>query len=70
MRKSKKYAPVWIALFSSGTALARLVGERYILKREWTLSWKDVQTALMGAAAGYIIFRLRQGNKQHGVLTR
>lgn len=70
MKNSRKYAPLWIALFSSATAVARIVGERYILQREWTLSWKDAQTALLGAAAGYAVFRLRRGNEQKGALTR
>lgn len=70
MKNSKEYAPVWIMLFSSGAALARLVGERYLLKREWTLSWRDGQTALLGAAAGYLVFRFRRGNVRPGVMTR
>lgn len=70
MNESKHYAPVWVMLFSTGTALARLAGERYLLHREWKLSWKDAGTAVLGAAAGYIVFRMRHGNKRAGVFTR
>lgn len=57
-------------LFSAGTAVARVVGERYLLDKEWTLSWRDAKTALMGAVAGYAIFRMRRGNREAGMLTR
>lgn len=70
MRTSKQYAPVWMMLFSTATAVARKVGERYLLQKEWTLSWKDVQTAAVGAVVGYVLFRTRHGNKKHGILTR
>lgn len=70
MRNSKQYAPVWVMLFSTGAALARVAGERYLLQREWHLSWKDASTAFLGAAAGYAIFRMRHGNQRPGVFTR
>ena len=70
MKESKHYAPVWVMLFSTGAALARLAGERYLLQREWRLSWKDASTAVLGAAAGYIVFRMRHGNERSGLLTR
>ena len=68
--KTRKYAPLWVLLFSAGTTLTRMVGQRFVLKHEWELSWKDVRSALTGAAFGYLAFRLRYGNEEEGVFTR
>ncbi len=68
--KGRTHAPLWMALFSAGAALSRVVGERYLLKREWTLRWKDVLTAIGGALVGYLIFRKRRGNERAGFFTR
>lgn len=68
--KRRRYAPLWISLFSSAAALARVVGGRYLVGREWKFEWKDVATAVAGAAIGYAIFRGRHGNKTSGRLTR
>ena len=70
MKSSKRYAPLFIMAFSTGTALARKVGERVLLERKWRLDWNDVSTALIGAAVGYAIFRVRHGNETEGILTR
>lgn len=70
MKSSKKYAPVWVMLFSAGTTLTRMLGQRFVLEREWNLSWKDVRSALTGAVVGYVAFRLRYGNEEEGSFTR
>ena len=57
-------------LFSAGTTLTRMIGQRFVLKREWSLSWKDVRSALTGAVVGYVAFRLRYGDEKEGVFTR
>lgn len=70
MKTTKKYAPVWVLVFSAGTTLLRMVGQRLIVREEWELSWKDLRSALTGAIVGYAAFRMRHGNKEKGVLTR
>ena len=65
-----KYAPVWAVLFSTGAALFKKTGERYLLQREWDVSWSDVGTAAIGALVGYGSFRYHFGNKTDGLLTR
>lgn len=67
---TRKYAPLWVLLFSAGTTLTRMVGQRFVLQREWDVSWKDVRAALTGAAVGYAAFRLRYGNEKEGIFTR
>lgn len=69
-QKRRVYAPVWIALFSSATAVSRALGERILLKREWKLRPKDFVTAAIGAGVGYVLFRKRRGNKMKGLFTR
>lgn len=66
----RRYAPLWISLFSTATAVARVVGERYLLQREWRLKWSDLLTAAVGAFVGYVVFRRRHGNEVEGMFTR
>ncbi len=65
-----KYSPVWVLLFSTSAALFKKVGERYLLERDWKVTWSDVGTAAAGAAIGYGTFRYKYGNKTEGALTR
>lgn len=59
----KAYAPVWVALFSTGATLFRAVGERYLLKRQWQITWSDVGMAAGGALLGYVTFRYKHGQR-------
>lgn len=68
--KARRYAPLWIALLSSFAAVARIAGERFLLEREWKPKPKDFLTAAVGAAFGFLLFRLRRGNQARGYLTR
>ncbi len=65
-----KYAPLWVMLFSTGAALTKAVGERYLLQREWVVKWSDVGIAVAGAALGYAAYRYRHGNSREGLATR
>ena len=58
---ARRYAPLWVILFSTGATLLKSIGQHYAVDRRIRLTPKDIGIAFAGAALGYVTFRLRKG---------
>ncbi|GAB5520563.1 MAG: hypothetical protein RhofKO_28140 [Rhodothermales bacterium] len=61
-REVRKYAPIWVILFSTFATLLKSSGQRYLTRSRVKLTWKDLATAVVGAVLGYVTFRMKQGD--------